>query len=125
MEDYIEINSENKTTYIDINGKIKESTELFKNNNLFAVEENGKYGFKDKSGKIVINCIYDEVTEFNNYGFAGIKKDGKWGVIDSNKNIIQEPIYEFENTNTKPFFINKYYRNYYGYGSIYFTTENK
>ena len=122
-ENYIEVNSKNNTTYLDLNGKILESTEVFKNNNLFSIEENGKYGFKDKNGNIVVNCIYDEVTEFNEYGFAGIKQDGKWGVIDQNKNIILEPTYEFENESTKPFFINKYYRIFYGYGSIYYTTK--
>ena len=122
-DNYIEINSKNKTVYIDLNGNILENEELFKNNNLFSVQENGKYGFKDKTGKIVVNCVYDEVTEFNEYGFAGIKQDGKWGVIDQNKNIILEPTYEFENESTKPFFINKYYRVFYGYGSIYYTTK--
>ncbi len=122
-DNYIEINSKNNTIYIDLNGNILENEELFKNNNLFSVQENGKYGFKDKTGKIVVNCIYDEVTEFNEYGFAGIKQEGKWGVIDQNKNIILEPTYEFENETTKPFFINKYYRVFYGYGSIYYTTK--
>lgn len=119
--DYIEIYYEDKTVFLDYDGKQLANTEVYKNNNLFSIERNGKWGFKDKNGNIVIECIYDEVTEFNQYGYAGIKKDDKWGVIDTNSNIILEPTYELKNINTKPFFINKYYRVYYGYGSVYYT----
>lgn len=122
-DNYIEVIYENKISYFDFNGNELKNTDVYKNNKLFAVEENGKWGFKDLNGNIVVNCIYDEVTEFNEYGFAGIKKDNKWGVIDINNNIILEPSYELNNKN-KPFFINKYYRVYYGYGSIYYTNEN-
>lgn len=119
-ENYIEILYDGGKKYLDLNGKILENTEVYKNNKLFALENNGKWGFKNSNGNIVINCIYDEVTEFNEYGFAGIKKDNKWGVIDINSNIILEPIYELNN---EPFFIDKYYRVYQGYGSIYYTNK--
>lgn len=120
-DNYIEVNYEKNTKYFNLDGKELLNTEIYYNNNLFSVEEDGKWGFKNKNGDIIIDCIYDEVTEFNEYGFAGINKDGKWGVIDINKNIILEPTYELKNISTKPFFIDKYYRVYYGYGSVYFT----
>lgn len=121
IDNYIEVNYENYTKYFNLDGKELLNTEVYYNNKLFSVENNGKWGFKDKNGDIVIECVYDKVTEFNQYGFAGINKDGKWGVIDANKDIILDPVYEFEDINSKPFFIKEYYRVYYGYGSIYYT----
>lgn len=124
-DNYIEVNYEKNTKYFNLDGKELLNTEIYYNNTLFSVEENGKWGFKNKNGDIIIDCIYDEVTEFNEYGFAGINKDGKWGVIDTDKNIILEPTYELKNISTKPFFIDKYYRVYYGYGSVYYTKFEK
>ena len=49
---------------------------------------------------------YDEITEINQYGFAGIKKDGKWGVINKDGEVILEPTYESNSIN--PVFIGKY-----------------
>lgn len=124
-DNYIEVNYEKNTKYFNLDGKELLNTEIYYNNTLFSVEENGKWGFKNKNEDIIIDCIYDEVTEFNEYGFAGINKDGKWGVIDTNKNIILEPTYELKNISTKPFFIDKYYRVFYGYGSVYYTKFEK
>lgn len=120
-DNYIEVNYQDKTSYFDFNGRELKNTEIFKNNELFSIELNGKWGFKNKNEDVVIDCIYDEVTEFNEYGYAGIKKDNKWGVIATNNNIILEPTYEFNGISNKPFFIDKYYRVYYGYGSVYYT----
>jgi len=44
------------------------------------VEKNGKIGFVDQSGKLVIPCIYEDVTEFDD-GIAQVKKEGKWGFM--------------------------------------------
>ena len=81
---------------------------IYINNNLFAYKQNGKWGFVNKSGQIVVECIYDMVTETNEYGYAGIKKDGKWGSIDANGQVLQEPIYELEDI--QPTFIGKLYK---------------
>ena len=60
-------------------------------------KQNGKYGFVDKQGNVVVDYQYDDATEQNDYGFAGIKKDGKWGSIDGKGTIVQEPIYNLDN----------------------------
>lgn len=124
-DDYIEVYSEKSTKYFDFEGNEKTNTQILKDNELFAVEENGKWGMTDKYGKIVVECIYDKVTELNEYGFAGIKLDGAWGVIDKNGQVILEPTYENFANNEKPEFINKYYRVTYGYGEIYYTDEKQ
>ncbi len=121
--DYIEVYSEKSTKYFDFEGNEKTNTQILKNNELFAIEKDGKWGMTDKLGNIVVDCIYDKVTELNEYGFAGIKLDGKWGVVDKTGNIILEPTYEHFANNEKPEFINKYYKVTYGYGESYYTNE--
>lgn len=107
-ENYILLSSDKDFAYYDFSGNKLESKDIFPNNQLFAKKINGKWGFVDKSGNIVVQNEYEMVTNFNEYGFAGIKKDGKWGVIEqTDHKIIQEPIYELEWT--QPSFIGKYY----------------
>ena len=122
-DDYIEIYSEKSTKYFDFEGNEKTNIQILKNNELFAIEKDGKWGMTDKMGNIVVECIYDKVTELNEYGFAGIKLDGKWGVIDKTGKVILEPTYEHFANNEKPEFINKYYKVTYGYGESYYTDE--
>ena len=104
--------------YLDKEGNIVENKNLL-NNNLFAKEENGKWGFVNKKGEFTINAKYDYVTEFNNYGFAGIMQDGKWGVIDETGTVIEEPKYKLDSEDL-PTFIGKYYETYLGYGEKFY-----
>ena len=52
-----------------------------------------KYGFIDKSGKVVIEPQFDYVRDLIE-GLAEVKKDGKWGVIDKNGKVIVEPQFD-------------------------------
>lgn len=108
-DNYIMLASEEDFAYYDFSGNKLNPKDVFPNNKLFAKKINGKWGFVDKDGNIVIENKYDMVTDFNEYGYAGIKLDGKWGVIEQeSKQIIQEPIYELNWA--QPSFIGKYYR---------------
>ena len=118
-QDYIKIYNTSETKYFDLNGNEKQNTEIF-DNQIYAKSQNGKWGFVDKSGNVVIDYIYDKVTDLNEYGYAGIKVDNKWGVVNSNGEIILEPAYEL-NTEEEPEFINQYYKVEYGYGEFYYT----
>lgn len=105
---YTAIYSNTDLKYIDNTGKIVENTEVYKDLKLYSYKsDDGKWGFKDVSGKIVVDCKYDMVTELNEYGFAGIYQEGKWGVIDSSGKVIVVPTYELE-TYYSPKFIDKY-----------------
>lgn len=95
-ENYTIIFSDTETKYLNKNGKIVENTEVFPDNKIYTYTENGQWGFKDKSGKIIIEAKYDFATELNEYGFAGIVKNGEWGVINENGNVVTEPIYEID-----------------------------
>lgn len=49
---------------------------------LFDIEVDGKAGFIDKFGKIMIQPVYDRAYPFSE-GLAAVEVDGKWGYIDS------------------------------------------
>lgn len=118
---YIRLYSENENKYFDYTGKELKAEEVFPNNNIYASEKDGKWGFVDKNGNTVIENKYDMVTELNEYGFAGIKEDGKWGIVNSEGKIIQEPTYELEEVSPK--FIGKYYKLEEWNGNAYYTDD--
>lgn len=118
---YIRLYSENENKYFDYTGKELKAEEVFPNNNIYASEKDGKWGFVDKNGDTVIENKYDMVTELNEYGFAGIKEDGKWGIVNSEGKIIQEPTYELEEVSPK--FIGKYYKLEEWNGNAYYTDD--
>ena len=122
--DYIKVYNDTEEKYFDNNGKELTNVEVYKNNELFAKSQDGKWGYVDKNGNTKVNYEYDKVTEFNEYGFAGVQKDGKWGVINREGKLILEPTYEFNNSEI-PSFIGKYYKVIYGFGEIYYTDNLK
>ena len=119
-DNYIKIYNDTETRYFDLEGNEKQNTEIFPNNQIYAKSQDGKWGFVDKSGNVVIDYIYDKATDLNSYGYAGIKLDGKWGVVNANGEVIVEPTYTL-NVQTEPEFIKDYYKVEYGYGEFYYT----
>lgn len=106
-EEYSIVYSESDMKYINSKGEVVENTEVYPNKKLHTIQKDGKWGFCDENGNLVVKCEYDIATELNEYGFAGIKKDGKWGVIDETGKVIVEPAYELD-TYYFPQFIGKY-----------------
>lgn len=123
-DDYVEIYSKEKEILIDNNGEVKTAKEIFKDNKLFGTVKNKKWGFEDASGEVKVECTYDNITEFNRYGFAGVKKNGKWGVINKSGELVCECIYEFEQEDLKPEFLGKFYKAYKENNEVYYTNEN-
>lgn len=95
-KEYIELKQGEEYKYYNFKFEEKDITQIHTGNTLFKSKKDGKYGFVDKDGKVIIDYQYDDVTEQNSYGYAGIKKDGKWGAIDNKGNIVQEPIYNLD-----------------------------
>jgi hypothetical protein len=66
------------------------------NNGYASVSIDGKYGFIDKTGEIVIPIVYDEIEEFGDMttytsedNLFAVKKGENWGFVDiNNKTII-------------------------------------
>lgn len=59
-------------------------------NNERSYYDNFTWGFIDKTGKLVIDFKYDQVTPFKN-GIAEVIVDGKIGYIDRTGKYIWEP----------------------------------
>ena len=107
-KDYTAIYSDKELTYINSNGEIVPNTEVYKDHKLYSYQaEDGKWGYKDASGNVVVDCRYDLVSELNQYGYAGIYQEGKWGVIDASGKVVVVPSYEL-NTYYMPSFMDKY-----------------
>jgi hypothetical protein len=87
--------------FTDVSGKwvISPDFELHTSFSYFSdglcpVIKEGKYGFIDRSGDIVIDYTFDTVRPFSE-GVAVVEKDDlKYQVIDKNGNFIAEPSYE-------------------------------
>jgi len=107
-EGYYSVYNLSDLNYVDSNGHIVSNKDIFGENKLYSLKGiDGKWGFSDKDGNVKTECIYDIVTEPNEYGFASIYKDGKWGVINENGEVIVEPSYEIESYYF-PSFVGKY-----------------
>ncbi len=62
--------------------------------NLYDVGKNGKFGYVDEQGKIVINLLYDDAGKFSE-SKAAVKKGNSWGYIDTEGKAITEFEYEW------------------------------
>ena len=93
---YMTLKQGEEENYYNFKFEKKKESEIQTGNTLFKSKKDGKYGFVDQEGKVVVDYIYDDVTAQNSYGYCGIKKDGKWGSIDQKGNIVQEPTYDLE-----------------------------
>lgn len=71
-------------------------------------KKNGKYGYIDKNKNVIVDYIYDDAKEQNNYGYSAVKVNNLWGVIDKMGKLIVEPKYELKD-NLVIDFINKYH----------------
>ena len=105
---YIRMRVDSDYKYYNLNLEEITSQEALPNNTLFLKKEEGKYGYVDKKGNVVVDYVYDDATEQNECGFVSVKKDGLWGSIDKNGKTVIEPKYNLEN-NLKIDFIGKWY----------------
>lgn len=65
--------------------------------NLVGVKINGKWGYMDKKGNIVIDFLYESASEFSE-GLAAVQKDGKYGYINNKGNIVIDFKYRTANS---------------------------
>ena len=67
---------------------------------LAGVQKDGKYGYIDKEGKVIIPFEYDDAKSFSE-GLAAVKKDGKYGFVDKEGNevipFMFSQVYDFHN----------------------------
>ena len=93
---YFKLRQGEEYKYYNLKFEEKNVTDILNFNTLFLSKKDGKYGFINKNGEVIIDYQYDDATEQNEYGFAGIKKDGKWGSINSKGEVVIEPTYNLD-----------------------------
>ena len=109
---YIVVYSNSEMQYFDKEGKQVNNIEVYPNHEIYSIQaEDGKWGFCDKAGNIVVSCEYDIVSELNEYGFSAIKKNGKYGAINAKGEIVLEANNNIE-TYYFPIFVGKYLLEY-------------
>lgn len=59
----------------------------------FSVSKNGRFGYVDTAGEIVIPLEYEAARPFQG-GYAFVMRAGKWGVVDPNGKTVVEPLWE-------------------------------
>lgn len=94
---YMKIKQGDEYKYYNFKFEEKEVKDVLTSNNLFLSKKDGKYGYVDLKGNTVIDYIYDDAREQNEYGYLAVKKDGVWGAIDKEGNTVIEPIYNLDN----------------------------
>ena len=63
----------------------------------FAFSENEKYGYENKNGERIVDCIYDDAKEQNEYGYISVKKDGLWGCLNKAGQVLVETRVNLDN----------------------------
>ena len=94
---YMKLKIKDDYKYYNFKFEEKDVKEILPSNNLFVSKKDGKYGFVDKDGNVVVDNIYDEAQEQNAYGFAAVKKGNLWGAINSEGQVVVEPKYNLDN----------------------------
>ncbi len=93
---YIRVYVGNEYKYYNLNFDEKTAVECLQNNNLLLSKKDGRYGYINRDGNIVIDYIYEDAQELNEYGYAAVKKDGKWGAIDKTGAVVVSCSYDLQ-----------------------------
>ena len=107
---YIKVYTNNEYKYYNFKFEEKKSSDILTANSLFLSKKDGKYGYVNKDGKVVVDYIYEDGTEQNSCGFAAVKKDGLWGSINKIGAIELEPSVDLD-SNIYTTFIGKWHLN--------------
>lgn len=110
-KNYIRVRQNDEYKYYNFKLEEKKNTEILATNTIFLSKQNGKYGYVNEKGVVIVDYIYEDATEQNKYGYVAVKKDGKWGSLDAKGNVVVEPTYNLENTLVVDF-ISKWHLSY-------------
>ena len=105
---YIKAYIDGQYKYYNFKFEEKSSSDILTSNTIFLSKKDNKYGYVDKAGQVVVDYIYDDATEQNEYGYAAVKKDGLWGSIGKNGAIVADLTVNLDN-NIYSYFIGKWH----------------
>ena len=94
---YMKIKQGEEYKYYNFKFEQKDVKDILPSNNLFLSKQGEKYGYVDSKGNTVVDYIYDDAKEQNEYGFLAVKKDGLWGSINKDGVTVIEPTYNLDN----------------------------
>lgn len=83
--------------YYNLKFEEKRPQDVLTSNNLFLSKKDGKYGYVNKDGNVVVDYTYEDAMEQNQYGFAAVKQAGIWGAIDKTGAVVTKPTYDLQN----------------------------
>lgn len=89
-KNYIRVRENDTYKYYNFKLEQKESKEILATNTIFLSKKDGKYGYVNDKGIVVVDYQYEDATEQNKYGYVAVKKDGKWGCLDAKGNVVVE-----------------------------------
>lgn len=96
-ENYIKARIDGQNKYYNYRFEEKQNRDLLTKNTIFVSQKNGKYGYVNVSGDVVVDYIYDDAKEQNSAGYAAVKQNGVWGSIDRAGKIVLEPSVNLDN----------------------------
>ena len=88
---YLRVRKDRNYTYYNFKFEEKNNTEVLSTNALFLFKQNGKYGYKNKNGEVIVDPIYDDAKEQNTFGYCAVKRNGLWGSLKSDGTIVLSP----------------------------------
>lgn len=97
-ENYIKARIDGVDKYYSYKFEEKATKDILTKNTLFVSKKDGKYGFVDSQGNVVVEHKYDEAKEQNQYGYSAIKLNGVWGAIDKGGKVVLEPQVNLDNS---------------------------
>ena len=95
---YIKIYTGSEYIYYNFKFEEKSNTEILSQNTLFLSKKDGKYGFTDKAGNVVVDYIYEDATEQNSCGYVAVKQNGLWGSLKRNGTVSLIPEVNLDNS---------------------------
>lgn len=95
---YIKLYTETEYKYYNFKFEEKQNTEILSHNTLFLSKKDGKYGFVDKAGNVVVDYIYEDATEQNSCGYIAVKQNGVWGSLKKNGSVALIPAVNLDNS---------------------------
>lgn len=93
---YLALRQNDEYKYYNFKFEERKESDIFNTTTLFLSKKDGKYGYVDKDGNVVVDYKYDDAGSQNIYGYSAVKKDGKWGAINSKGEVVQEPTYNLD-----------------------------
>lgn len=96
-KNYIRVRISDEYKYYNFKLEEKKAQEILSTNTIFLSKKDGKYGYVNAKGIVVVDYIYDDATEQNKYGYVAVKKDGKWGCLNQKGEVVVEPAYTLTN----------------------------